>query len=321
MSAALRRGVIMSAALLAGCAGTASSRIERLRVTTATARDRGAYRCAPIALARAEAHVEFAKLELGAGELMRAEHDLDVAEHSGQRALADANSCVSAPVLAEVHAPAVERPRDADGDGIEDASDRCPREPEDRDGWDDDDGCPDLDNDGDGVLDADDRCPNVAGSAATHGCPDRDDDGVADDEDRCPDAAGAPVDHGCPAPKLIVVKDDKIELKQKIHFATGQAKILSDSFPLLREITEALRSRPKVRVRIEGHTDTRGSATLNTKLSNARAEAVRAFLVSAGIEAARLTAVGFGPSQPIADNRTASGREQNRRVEFFLLTD
>ncbi len=314
----LRSVLVALCAALAGCAGGAYTRIDRLRGTTATARERGAYRCAPVALARAEAHMELAKIELGAGELMRAEHDLDVAEHEAARALADANACVP---IAEPPPPVAEKPADSDGDGIDDAHDRCPGEPEDRDGWDDDDGCPDPDNDGDGVLDADDRCPVIAGVASAHGCPDRDGDTVRDEEDRCPDVAGAPADHGCPAPKLIVVKDDRIELKQKIHFATGQAKILPDSFPLLREITEALRSREKVRVRIEGHTDARGSMNINTKLSKARAEAVRAFLVGAGIEATRLTAVGFGASQPIADNRTATGREQNRRVEFFLLAD
>jgi outer membrane protein OmpA-like peptidoglycan-associated protein len=315
------RGRLLSALILvSGCASTATIRLEHVRGTTITARERGAYRCAPIALARAEAHADFARIELGAGELMRAEHDIDIAEIEARRALDGANSC--APIaVAPPAPPPVEAPRDSDGDGIDDAHDKCPHEAEDRDGWDDDDGCPDPDNDEDGIPDTEDRCPVVAGVASAKGCPDRDGDTVGDDDDRCPDVAGDPAQQGCPAPKLIVVKDDKIELKQKIHFATGQAKILSDSFPLLGEITEALRSRPKVKVRIEGHTDARGSAKLNTKLSNARAEAVRAYLVAQGIDGARLTAVGFGPSQPIADNRTSSGREQNRRVEFFLLAE
>jgi len=133
------------------------------------------------------------------------------------------------------------------------------------------------------------------------------------------DEPGVPEHAGCPAPKLIVVHDDKIELKQKIHFQTGKATILADSNALLTEIANVLR-RKDVRVRIEGHTDSRGPLASNTKLSRARADAVGAWLIQAGIAADRLESIGYGPSQPIADNRTASGREENRRVECFLLT-
>jgi outer membrane protein OmpA-like peptidoglycan-associated protein len=306
---------VFVAVLLAGCAGPAQSRIDEVKRTTARARERGAYRCAPEALARAESRTEFAQVELRAGEMIRAEAQIDLAEVAAGFALRNAASCLTAP--APLPVPKIVG--DRDHDGVRDDVDKCPDEPEDRDGFQDDDGCPDPDNDGDGVLDADDRCPNEAGTAAAHGCPDRDNDGVADTDDKCPDEPGVPENAGCPAPKFIVVHDDKIELKQKIHFQTNKATILPDSNPLLTEIADVLRHK-EVRVRIEGHTDSRGSAALNTKLSRARADAVRAWLIGAGIAADRLESVGYGPSQPIADNRTATGREENRRVEFFLLT-
>jgi len=314
--------VAVIATIGAGCAGAVEDRLAVTRRTILLARERGAYRCAPEALARAEARVEFTRLELRAGELVRAESELDRAEAAAAIALASAQSC--RPIVARSATPPPPpeiKEVDSDGDGILDPDDRCPKEPEDLDGWKDEDGCPDPDDDEDGVLDADDRCPRVPGSAKAKGCPDRDGDAIADGDDRCPDEPGVPEQEGCPAPKLIVVQKDRIELKQKIHFATGKATILSDSTPLLTEIASALKKLAKVRVRIEGHTDSRGSAQLNTRLSRARAESVRAWLVQAGIDAARMTAVGYGPSQPIADNRTAAGREENRRVEFFLLEE
>lgn len=121
-------------------------------------------------------------------------------------------------------------------------------------------------------------------------------------------------------PKLIVVKDDKIELKQKVQFMTDRADILPASHPLLDEVADALRSRPEMRVRVEGHTDGRGSLEHNQQLSQLRAEAVRAFLSSKGIDRGRMDAQGFGPTRPIADERTPDGQDKNRRVEFVILS-
>ncbi len=98
--------------------------------------------------------------------------------------------------------------RDRDGDGIADDLDMCPDQPEDYDGFNDDDGCPDPDNDGDGVRDVDDHCPNIAGPAPD-GCPrttsgDRDGDGIPDNRDKCPDDPedkdGFEDADGCPDP-------------------------------------------------------------------------------------------------------------------------
>ena len=204
---------------------------------------------------------------------------------------------------------------DTDGDGVLDKEDRCPQVP----GPKDNAGCPYGDVDGDGVLDKDDRCPQVPGPRAPRGCPDRDGDGLADDEDACPDVAGPIENKGCPKYKKVAVTKERIELLEKIFFAYNKATILTKSFPLLNEVTQALRDFPSVRVRVEGHTDIRGSAAHNQRLSMARAESVRRYLVQHGIAADRLEAKGYGPTVPIDTNATPQGRERNRRVEFVII--
>src|SRR5581483_2731858 len=102
-----------------------------------------------------------------------------------------------------------------DHDGVLGAADLCPNEPEDHDGYQDEDGCPDLDDDHDGVPDADDACPRLPGPPETHGCPDRDGDGIADNDDRCPTVKGVPEEQGCPVYKDVKVTEEKIEILQK----------------------------------------------------------------------------------------------------------
>ncbi len=210
--------------------------------------------------------------------------------------------------------------RDRDGDGIVDRLDKCPDQPEDKDGFEDQDGCPDPDNDKDGVLDAEDRCPNEPGPRENGGCPDhdRDGDGIVDRLDKCPDQPGIPPD-GCPARKYIILTDEKIELREQIHFATNKAEIRPDSFDLLDEVVDVLKKHETLRLRIEGHTDSRGTLKWNMKLSRERAAAVRDYLVQKGTEESRLSSDGFGPTRPIADNGSAEGREKNRRTEFFIV--
>jgi outer membrane protein OmpA-like peptidoglycan-associated protein len=121
------------------------------------------------------------------------------------------------------------------------------------------------------------------------------------------------------APQLVAVKLEKIEIAEKVFFDTGKTTIQPASFALLSEVAMALKSHPEVkRVVIEGHTDTTGPAALNAKLSQGRAEAVRAFLVEKGVEGSRLEPKGFGGTRPIGDNNTAKGRDANRRVEFVI---
>jgi len=181
---------------------------------------------------------------------------------------------------------------DNDGDGITDSQDKCPNEPEDRDGFQDEDGCPDLDNDGDTVADTSDECPNEAGNPNNRGCP---------------------VKY-----KNIVVTENKIELRQTIYFATNKARILPKSFSLLNEVAKALQDRPTIQVRIEGHTDSVGNDAYNLRLSQGRAAAVKSYLVKQGIEPGRLESVGYGEKRPIANNLTRVGGSMNRRVEFII---
>jgi len=216
-----------------------------------------------------------------------------------------------------------ELPKDSDNDGLLDNVDKCPNDPEDKDGFEDEDGCPDPDNDKDGLLDTIDKCPNDAGPPENQGCPvlDKDGDGIPDNVDKCPDEPGIPEEQGCPKKySLIVVKKDRIEIKQMVHFATGKAVILSDSFELLAQVADAIKSTNLKKVLIEGHTDSQGSDAANMKLSQARADSVRKHLIDKGsVDPGVLEAVGFGETRPIASNQTAPGRAQNRRVEFKII--
>ena len=132
--------------------------------------------------------------------------------------------------------------------------------------------------------------------------------------DKCPGVSGSPPD-GC---GNVVVTDTHIELKQTIFFETRKATIKAVSHALLDEVARALADRPSIRVSIEGHTDSQGKDGYNLRLSNQRAAAVRRYLIGRGIAADRMVSKGYGETRPIADNRTAEGRSQNRRVEFVI---
>ncbi|HXU60664.1 MAG TPA: OmpA family protein [Polyangia bacterium] len=303
-----------------GCAGMQMrDNLRQVRTIAREARDNGAYKCAPRELALADANVEFVDRELNQGDYFRARDHLRLADHNAREAyrLSPRERCVPP--------PAPTKPGDADGDGILDNVDKCPTAPEDRDGFQDADGCPDPDNDADGIADKVDKCPNEPEDKDNFedadGCPDPDNDkdGVPDEKDKCPKDPGPPDNDGCPKKyEHIVVTQEKIELKQKVFFDTDKARIQPRSYGLLDEIAQVLRSRPTMTVRIEGHTDSRGKRAHNMQLSQARAESVRQHLVGLGIDQSRLQAQGYGPDQPIETNKTAAGREKNRRVEFFI---
>jgi outer membrane protein OmpA-like peptidoglycan-associated protein len=223
---------------------------------------------------------------------------------------------------------------DNDRDGIPDAEDACPGVAEDQDGFQDEDGCPEADNDRDGIPDGRDRCPDVPedvdGDADQDGCPDldTDGDGVDDEIDQCP---GTPPDslvdeNGC----VVVVPngaDAEIHLSpaaevvalEGVTFASGSAQLTADAQVYLEDIAAWLASEPDGRYEIRGHTDSAGDPERNRSLSARRAESVRQALIDLGLPAASLTAVGLGADHPIADNSTATGRAQNRRVEIVRL--
>lgn len=212
-------------------------------------------------------------------------------------------------------------PNDEDGDGIADADDACRALAEDFDGYQDDDGCPDVDDDGDGIVDAKDRCPKDAedpdGFEDGDGCPelDNDADGIADTHDQCPrdpeDADGDRDEDGCPDFESMVAVD-------VVVYFESDATIIQprDRYPLDR-VAQTLRAAPSgVHVYVEGHADDTGSETHNRDLSKERADNVKNYLIGRGVRADQLTAIGWGETRNIRDNVSDIGRGTNRRVEF-----
>lgn len=221
-------------------------------------------------------------------------------------------------------------PKDRDGDGLFDQDDACPTEA----GPPHDDpkrnGCPSAtDRDGDGIPDPEDACPEEPGKSAEdpqrHGCPgveDDDGDGILNAADDCPQEPGVesqePGQHGCPIAK---VEGGQIVILEQVQFATGSAEILPASDPVLRAVLKVLEEHPEItKLSVEGHTDNRGGDALNTTLSRQRAASVQRWLTQHGIAGSRLTSAGYGPDKPIADNGTDAGRQQNRRVEFHIVS-
>jgi outer membrane protein OmpA-like peptidoglycan-associated protein len=144
--------------------------------------------------------------------------------------------------------------------------------------------------------------------------------GITRFEDTTPIVLGSPVPRPEPeAPARVEVKNNHIEIREKIQFAYNAAEILPASDGLLSEVAAAIQKHTEIKkVAIQGHTDSDGADSYNQDLSQRRATSVLNWLKSHGIESGRLHAKGFGESQPIADNTTAEGKEQNRRVEFLI---
>ncbi len=219
---------------------------------------------------------------------------------------------------------------DADRDGLPNRGDKCPNDPEDPDGFQDEDGCPDLDNDGDGIADAKDRCPlrpeTKNGIDDLDGCPETDDDGdgLIGSQDQCPDVPetrnGFKDGDGC-ADELPAAVKSAVGVIKGVQFRGLTAELLSASLASLDPIVEMLKQYPDLKVEIAGHTDGRGNASTNRALSQKRAETVKAYLVSRGVPGERIAAIGYGLDRPVASNKSAAGRAANRRVEVKIAVN
>lgn len=391
----MRRSLAVSCVvvLAAGCHSGPQIRAsgDIIKTDIERARRSNALRCAPRELAAAEANLDFAMGELDEGNSQRAYEHITEAEVMAKKAVALSRDCAPRQVVVKEPPPLIvkieetdkdgdtvldkddqcpslpgpvsnkgcpiEAPKDRDGDGILDPSDKCIDQPEDMDGFQDEDGCPEPDNDNDGILDGADKCPNEAGPMQNMGCPilDKDGDGLNDDKDKCPnepedkdgfqdedgcpdldnDADGVPDDRddcpmdpgpvdnkGCPRKySLVAVTKDRIEIKKQIKFATGSAKIVgAESEKILDEVALALKDNAQIKkVRVEGHTDSVGDDSKNLKLSQNRANSVMSALIKRGVDPGRMEAVGFGETKPIASNSTSAGKAENRRTEFNIV--
>jgi outer membrane protein OmpA-like peptidoglycan-associated protein len=337
-----------------GCAGRAvRSQTDTTVGLIATARENGAMKCAPVELAMAESYNDFAVHALDEGNYYDGKRTAAIAEKNAQLAIEKSpkDKCT------EQAPKPPPQPGDRDGDGLRDDVDKCPDEPEDKDGYEDEDGCPEPDNDADGIKDTVDKCPMDPEDADKFededGCPDLDNDkdGLSDKIDQCPleaeDKDGFEDDDGCPDPDNdkdtfldaddkcplefgvapdgcpkkytnVVVTKTRIEIKQTIFFEFNKATIKKVSFGLLNEVAQAMQDNPTVKVEVQGHTDSVGNDAFNLKLSQKRAESVKAYLAKQGVGADRMVPKGYGETVPIADNRTKDGRAENRRVEFVI---
>lgn len=208
--------------------------------------------------------------------------------------------------------------RDEDADGVKDNVDKCPATP--AGAQVDADGCaPDQrDADADGVTDNLDQCANTpAGQPVdARGCSrDSDADGVPDGVDKCPSTPnGQAVDEtGCPK---LFEGATKTVILQGVTFATGKTALSEEDKVILVDVARQLAASPEVRVQVTGHTDNTGSRATNMRLSKGRAQSVEKFLEANGVSPAQVTSAGVGPDKPVASNKTAEGRAQNRRVEL-----
>jgi outer membrane protein OmpA-like peptidoglycan-associated protein len=189
------------------------------------------------------------------------------------------------------------KPQDRDGDGIPDDLDKCPDDPEDKDGFEDSDGCPDPDNDGDGIPDAKDACPNEPETV----------NGVKDDD-------------GCPDEGLVLVKKDRISMKERVLFDSNRARVKAEGRPALAAVLALWTQHPEWdHLIVDGHTDRHGPDKYNVWLSHLRAERVRNKLIQMGFPEEKLTLRAFGRRAPRVSEQNEEADRENRRVEFVIV--
>ena len=144
--------------------------------------------------------------------------------------------------------------------------------------------------------------------------PDEDADGIPDRDDKCPTIAGVPREGGCPArPCLSIVTE--VRILHRIEFAAGQSALLPSMFPILDDIAAFIKGSPQVVVRVQGHCD----STENISIAASRELVVRSYIEKKGVDPKQLEHVTFGSTRPIDTNNTASGRQNNRRVDFEIV--
>lgn len=215
--------------------------------------------------------------------------------------------------VASAAASEPKRTTDTDGDGVADSRDQCADTP--TGATVDSTGCePDADRDG--VADARDTCPDTPRGAEvdSRGCElDSDNDGIVDSKDSCSDtAAGAKVgETGCEG-----VTETIDTFAVEVQFPANSSTIGDAYDNELRRVADALKENPETVVEIAGHADNTGEASYNEFLSQRRAEAVAGRLTGPlGVDPAKVNAKGYGEKEPVASNKTAAGRAENRRVE------
>jgi large repetitive protein len=228
-------------------------------------------------------------------------------------------------------APAIDlSQQDTDFDKIPDSVDQCPELPEDRDGFEDEDGCPDPDNDKDGIPDEQDKCPlipeDMDGFEDDDGCLDLDNDkdGIADPNDACPNEPetinGFEDDDGCPdkGESLVISTPDRLELLEVVSFSGST--ISKPSANVLGQLAATLRARTDIlRLRITVHVQPTKSPDKDKALSDRRAQAVREWLVARGIAAERIDARGFGGTNPLVPATRKGAAQINERLELIIL--
>jgi outer membrane protein OmpA-like peptidoglycan-associated protein len=207
---------------------------------------------------------------------------------------------------------------------------QCPNTPEDFDGALGNEGCPDYEGTFGGPGDSTGGCfigpDEIGGLQDLDGCPDfKTDKKNKTDCSNAPETGGGFTDDaGCPdtVPNVPQKKGPEFlqqQVLEGLEFKNGKAELLFTSYSMLDRLAKALKDNPDVEIEIRGHTDGLGRASANTQLSRMRAEAVRQYLINQGIDPQRMRAMGFGPNNPVGDNRTAAGRALNRRIEVVRM--
>jgi OmpA-OmpF porin, OOP family len=220
---------------------------------------------------------------------------------------------------------------DRDGDGILDNVDKCPDDPEDQDQFEDENGCPDEDNDADKIFDIKDVCPNEPedpdGWEDENGCPDPDNDAdrIPDVDDQCPNEPetynGKDDKDGCPDQGDVIVLKDSIKILKKVYFEYDSATIKPESYDILDQVAETIVNNPQIdMIEVQGHADERGDDAYNLKLTSDRAASVVAYLIKKGVKPKKLRSFGYGEYCPVEKASNEAAWEQNRRVEFKVLS-